>query len=151
MRDEAAAIELPPAAVPHHVRVRAGLRRPGNWLELGRFGLVGGSGYVVNLLVFTVAVHAFDVAPLLAAVCAFVVAVTNNFAWNRLWTFRAREGHAGFQAARFLVVSLAGLAVNLAVLAVLVDHVPEVAAQAIAVATAFPVTFLGNKLWTFDA
>ena len=40
-----------------------------------------------------------------AAVLAFVVGVTNNFWWNRQWTFAARDGHAGFQAARFFVVS----------------------------------------------
>ena len=35
-----------------HRRVRAGLRKPGNWLQLLRFGLVGASGYAVNLAVF---------------------------------------------------------------------------------------------------
>ena len=94
--------------------------------------------------------HALGLAALVAAVIAFAFAVTNNFAWNRAWTFRAHDGHAGFQAARFFVVSLAGLGVNLIALSLLVSEVPEVAAQAIAVATAFPVTFLGNKLWTFS-
>ena len=43
----------------------------------------------------------------LAATCAFVVAVANNFWWNRHWTFGAADGHAGFQAARFFTVSVA--------------------------------------------
>ena len=50
---------------------------------------------------------------LAAAVGAFCVAVTNNFLWNRHWTFRATEGHAGFQAMRFFVISVAALGVNL--------------------------------------
>ena len=84
---------------------------------------------------------------------AFIVALSNNFVWNRLWTFRAGEGHAGFQAARFCVVSLAAFGFNLVVLYALVDGlgVAEVPAQAIAIASATPLNFIGNKLWSFKA
>jgi dolichol-phosphate mannosyltransferase len=87
----------------------------------------------------------------LAAVVAFAVAVTSNFWWNRHWTFDAKGGHAGQQAARFLAVSLAGFVVNLGLLQLLVGEagVAEVLAQAVAVAAATPCNFLGNKLWTF--
>src|SRR5919106_822845 len=102
--DSDAAVARAPAV---HVRVRAGLRRPHNWLQFVKFCLVGGSGYVVNLTVFAVCVDALDLHHLLAATAAFCVAVTNNFWWNRHWTFRARGGHAGFQAARFFTVSIA--------------------------------------------
>jgi putative flippase GtrA len=138
-------------AVVH--RVRHGARRPANWVQLFQFGVVGASGYVVNLAIFAVLTQAFDVHHIAAAVGAFAVAVSNNFVWNRTWTFRetAVGGHAGFQAARFFAVSLVGLGVNLAVLAVLVDLLggPEVPSQAVAVAAAMPVNFIGNKLWTF--
>ena len=40
---------------------------------------------------------------------AFAVAVFNNFWWNRHWTFDARHGHAGFQAAKFLTISVLAL------------------------------------------
>ena len=133
-------------------RIRVGTRKPQNWLQLFKFGIVGASGYVINLLAFTVLSQAFDVHHLLAAVGAFGVAVTNNFLWNRHWTFDAAEGHAGFQALRFLTVSVAALGVNLLILEALVSWVElaEVPSQAIAVAAATPVNFIGNKLWTFD-
>ena len=135
-------------------RVHLGTRRPDNWVQLFQFGVVGGSGYVINLIVFALLTEVTEIHHVLAAVAAFVVAVSNNFVLNRVWTFRqqgAREDHAGFQAARFFVVSLVGLAVNLIVLTVLVDgfDAPELPAQAIAVAVAMPVNFIGNKLWTF--
>jgi putative flippase GtrA len=135
-------------------RVHLGTRQPDNWVQLFQFGVVGGSGYVINLIVFGLLTETTDVHHVLAAVGAFVVAVTNNFVLNRIWTFRqqgAREDHAGFQAARFFAVSLVGLAVNLIVLTLLVDvfEAPELPAQAIAVAVATPVNFIGNKLWTF--
>ena len=138
-------------AVPLSTRVRSGMRRPGNWLEFLRFGVVGASGVVVNLAMFTTAVHVLGVNFRIAAVLAFLLGVTNNFFWNRHWTFAARDGHAGFQAARFLVVSVAAFGVNFAVLEVLVvvAELPEVPAQAIALAVATPCNFLGNKLWSF--
>lgn len=135
-------------------RVHLGTRRPENWVQLFQFAVVGGTGYVVNLVVFALLTEIGDLHHIAAAVGAFCVAVTNNFALNRIWTFSSqgsRESHAGFQAARFFTVSIAGLLVNLAVLTLLVDgfELSELPAQAVAVAVATPVNFIGNKLWTF--
>jgi putative flippase GtrA len=133
-------------------RIHLGTRKPGNWIQLFKFGVVGVTGYAINILVFAVLTQAIEVHHIPAAIGAFCVAVTNNFLWNRHWTFRATEGHAGFQAARFLTVSVVALGVNIVVLALLVDEIglAEVPSQAIAVAFAMPVNFVGNKLWTFD-
>ena len=92
-----------------------------NWVQLVKFGVVGGSGYVVNLAVFAAAVKLADVHHLVAATIAFVVAVTNNFWWNRHWTFGARDGHAGFQAARFFSVSVGAFLFGAAILELLVN------------------------------
>ena len=134
------------------VRVRQGLRRGHNWVQLVKFCAVGGSGYVVNLIVFALAFELGNLHHLAAATVAFVVAVTNNFWWNRHWTFAARQGHAGFQAARFFTVSVGAFLFAAAVLQLLVSlEVPEVAAQAVSIAAAMPLNFLGNKMWSFSA
>ena len=134
------------------MRVRAGLRRPHNWMQLLKFCLVGGSGYVVNLCVFTLAVEVGGVHHLIGATMAFVVAVLNNFHWNRHWTFRARRGRAGFQVARFFTVSIAAFLFAAAVLELLVSVVggPEVPAQAVSIVAATPLNFIGNKMWSFS-
>jgi putative flippase GtrA len=131
-------------------RIGRGTLKPGNWVQLMQFGLVGVSGYVVNLAVFAVLVGPLNVHHIGAAVLAFGVAVTNNFWWNRHWTFDAKHGHAGFQAARFFTVSVLALGVNLIVLELLVrGGMADIPSQAIAVAVAMPFNFVGNKLWTF--
>jgi putative flippase GtrA len=132
-------------------RLGAAARHPANWLQLVKFGLVGGSGYLINLAVFALLTGSLGVHHLAAAVGAFCVAVTNNFLWNRHWTFAAGDGHAGFQAARFFAISIASLAINLVVLELLVASgtCGDLAAQAIAVAVAMPFNFVGNRLWTF--
>jgi dolichol-phosphate mannosyltransferase len=132
-------------------RIGEGIRRPANWLQLLKFGAVGGSGYLVNLAVFAALSAGLGLHYAVAAVGAFCVAVTNNFLWNRHWTFGAGDGPAGFQAVRFFAVSVAALLLNLAVLEALVTETSmgELPAQAIAVAVAMPFNFLGNRLWTF--
>jgi dolichol-phosphate mannosyltransferase len=134
-----------------HARVRAGLSNWQNWVELVKFCAVGGSGYVVNLAVFTFAVQSLGAHHLAAAALAFAVAVLNNFWWNRHWTFGAADGHAGFQAARFFAVSMFAFVFAAAVLEVLVRYadVPEIGAQAISIVVATPLNFVGNKMWSF--
>ena len=132
-------------------RLGAAARRPASWWQLAKFGIVGGSGYLINLAVFAVLAGSLGVHHAVAAIGAFCVAVSSNFLWNRYWTFGPGQSSAGFQAVRFFTVSLASLALNLVVLEALVSGggVGELTAQAIAVAVAMPFNFLGNKLWTF--
>jgi dolichol-phosphate mannosyltransferase len=131
-------------------RASRALRHPGNWAQLAKFCAVGASGYAVNLAVFTLLVRGLDVHHVPAAACSFLVAVTNNYTWNRLWTFRGSRGRVAYQGARFLVVSTLVLAVNLGVLELLVRAgVDEVVAQALAIVLVTPLNFLGNKLWSF--
>ena len=132
-------------------RLHAGAREPHNWVQLAKFVVVGGSGYVANLTVFTLGVTVLDLHHLVAASGAFVVTVSNNFWWNRLWTFRARSGHAGGQAARYFTISMIAFVIAAALLELLVSGfgVAEVLAQALSVGMATPLNFLGNKMWSF--
>jgi dolichol-phosphate mannosyltransferase len=134
-----------------HIRVRDGMRSTHNWIQLFKFAVVGGTGTVLNLAVFTLLAVGLDVHHLVAATIAFLVAVTNNFWLNRHWTFGAKDGHAGFQAARFFTVSLFAFAIQLGVLELLVSGAgaPKVAAQAVSLIVATPFNFLGNKMWSF--
>ena len=146
---ERSSAEVRPA-LTRAARVSGALRRPHNWWQLLKFCVVGASGYFVNLAVFTLLVEGFGAHYLLAATCSFLVAVTNNYTWNRLWTFSHQRGHYAYQGMRFLVVSTTALCANLLVLYVLVQAgLSEVPAQAIAIVLVTPVNFVGNKLWSF--
>jgi putative flippase GtrA len=133
----------------HARRLHVGIRRPHNWLQLVRYCLVGASGYVVNLGVYSPLYT--ELSYRIAFTIAFVVAASSNFLWNRVWTFRVVHGVPHHQYARFLTVSGVALCMDLAVLTFLVDTVGlhKVTAAAIAIVVATPVSFLGNKLWSF--
>jgi len=140
-----------PGPHPVHVRVRAGLKKAKNWRQLAKFCIVGGSGYVVNLCVFALCVGPFNMHHITAATVAFVAGVSNNFWWNRQWTFRAQTGRAEVQAPRFFAVSVVAFLFALGVLELLVSvaGVAELPAQAIAIIAATPLNFVGNKMWSF--
>jgi putative flippase GtrA len=121
-----------------------------DWEQLVRFCAVGASGYLVNLAVFTVLVHGVDAHYVPSALGAFCVAWTNNFLWNKYWTFRRHGLSAAQQGARYLAVSLVALGLNLMLLELLVRAgSPEVPAQALAIAAVVPINFLLNRRWSF--
>jgi putative flippase GtrA len=138
--------------LPFHHRVRLGIRKGQNWMQLVRFGAVGASGYAVNLISFAILVHALGVTYWVASPIAYLLGTANNFYWNRRWTFsHAREAHPVHQAWKFFAVSLLSFGVNYGVLITLVKTtgMEQVLAQAIANAVGMPVNFLGQKLWSF--
>jgi putative flippase GtrA len=139
--------------LPFRARVRHGVRRPANWLQLIRFAAVGASGYVVNLGVFAACVHLIGVDYRVASVIAFIFSVVNNFWWNRHWTFDAKQDHPVLQAVRFFAVSLVAFGFTYVVLVALVSGggISKVVAQAIAIAAGTPLSFIGQKLWSFRA
>jgi putative flippase GtrA len=129
--------------------VVAALRSASNWVQLAKFCTVGAVGYGVNLAVYAAILHE-GVHYLAAATCSFLVAVTSNYTWNRLWTFRDRRAGVAAQGVRFFVVSLASLGANLLVLDLLVRlGADKLLAQAIAIVLVTPLNFVGNKLWSF--
>ncbi len=131
-------------------RAGAALRRPHNWVQLAKFCSVGATGYAVNLAVFSALLLWADWHHLAAATVSFLVAVTNNYTWNRLWTFRGQRGHFAYQGLRFFIVSLVALAANEVLLTAFVAlGIGKIVAQAIAVVLVMPINFVGNKLWSF--
>src|SRR5512133_4075973 len=102
-------------------RATRALRHRQNGEELAKFCVVGASGYIVNLLVYVALLDGANLHYRVAATGSFLVAVTNNYLWNRLWTFRRDRGHFAYQGLRFLVVSVVVDLCNLAILTVPVD------------------------------
>jgi putative flippase GtrA len=143
-------VARPTAAGIAATRAGRALRRPQNWIELAKFSVVGASGYLVNLGVYVGLLKGADLHYLPAAACSSVVAVSNNYFWNRQWTFRHRRGHVYYQGMRFFLVSFGGLCLNLGILRGLVAlGAGKIVGQAVAILLVMPFTFTANKLWSF--
>jgi putative flippase GtrA len=140
----------------------------------GKFLLVGLTGVVVNLIVFTVTLDAISPRPtydlfanllkfastsssnpvdnLAASAVAFAVATLWNFALNNLWTFRSKVGHRyrlSHRLGLYYGVSLGSLAVNEVILLVASLYLAPLVGQAIGIIVGSFVGFAGNRRFTF--
>jgi dolichol-phosphate mannosyltransferase len=116
-----------------------------------RFGIVGLAGYAFSVALFAAFVGSFSWDHRLSAALATSLALACTFAVNRVWTFAADDRAAGGQAWRFAVVSAVAVAVNVIAVHVLVDRLglPKVGGEALAIGVQAPVSYVGNRVWTF--
>jgi len=122
-----------------------------------KFCLVGGSGVLVNMGLLWLLTEAGGLFYLASSAVAVECAIINNFIWNDVWTFRDRRA-AGWRArlcrlARFNLVSLAGLGINIVVLWLFTDQlgVYYLLSNLAGIAAATMWNFLVNSRWTWVA
>ena len=119
-----------------------------------KFGIVGASGFIVNLIAFTLlqrVVPNHDQALQYNVIysIAFLAGGVSNYYLNRIWTFRS-TGHAVREGAQFMSVSLIALAVGLLVSAVVGPYLGHGhRTWFIATLAGIFVNFFLNKFWTF--
>jgi putative flippase GtrA len=115
-----------------------------------RFAVVGFACFVLTLATFTI-LDRSGAHYLVAGVAGYAAGIVLGFVLNRSWTFEATGRPARTQAARFLVVSGIGIALNALLLKLFVDglETPNTAGEIVAVALTAPVTFAINRAWSF--
>ncbi|MGI5457115.1 GtrA family protein [Streptomyces sp. CA-249302] len=88
--------------------------------EIAKFGLVGASGFVVNLAVFNLLRSVSDLQPVRASVVATAVAIMTNYLGLRYFTYRDRDQEDRHSRRReltlFLFFSAVGLVIENGVL-----------------------------------
>jgi putative flippase GtrA len=119
-----------------------------------KFGIVGASGFVVNLIVFTVLQrlipnHAQPGPYYVIYSVSFLAGGVSNYYLNRVWTFRS-TGHAMKEGAQFLTVSVLALIVGLIVSAIVAPYLGHGhKTWFVATVAGIFVNFFVNKYWTF--
>jgi putative flippase GtrA len=119
-----------------------------------KFGIVGASGFAVNLVVFTllqrlIPDHARPLQYNLIYSVAFLAGGVSNYYLNRIWTFRS-TGHAVREGAQFLSVSVLALAAGLLISAAVspwLGHGHKT--WFVATVGGIFINFFLNKYWTF--
>jgi putative flippase GtrA len=116
---------------------------------LARFAVVGASNTLLTLAVYALLL-AVGLHYLAALVPAYAVGALNGYTLNRAWTFRT-GAFRSHDLGRYALVQCAALALNAALLAVLVGDVgvDKVLAQIVALGVVTCLAFLASRHWVF--
>lgn len=121
-------------------------------LQFFKFALVGLIGTFVNIFILYILTEYFNIYYLISAFCAFFVAVTTNFIFNKIWTFREKiYERITKEYVNFFLVSFFALLVNIFFLYIFTEFlgIYYITSQIIAIGISLMINFIGNKIWTF--
>jgi dolichol-phosphate mannosyltransferase len=118
-----------------------------------RFTLVGASGTIVNLGVFSAALHA-NLNKYIASPLAIEVSIVWNFLLNNYWTFKERRtrDRVRMKGLKYNLVSIASLGVSFATFTAMTLFVPRASPvfdQFVGIVPAVLVNYFLNSYWTF--
>jgi putative flippase GtrA len=133
-------------------------RAPGVLTEMVRFGLIGATNAVLEMVLFTLLIRHAVAPPAAKLGSTLVTAVTSYYA-NRCWTWRHRPGEGGVRnLTQFVGISFVGLAI--AEVCLLVSHygagfhgviADNLAANVVGLGLATGWRFWASRRWLFTA
>lgn len=134
--------------MPPHMNIPSLIRQ---FYPFFKYCVVGVMGTAIDLLVVILLVELFDFHPVLAAFFGFLLAVTNNFFLNKIWTFQNRSKNYRKLWIKFFLVSSVGLAMTIALMYMFweIFHIDYRIAKLLTSAIVLVWNFLANKFWTF--
>ena len=121
--------------------------------EFIKFGVVGGIGTLINIIILFLLTEKVGVYYLISAIFSFIVAMSGNFILNKIWTFKENvKLGIGKKYLQFGLVSVSALLVNLFFLYLFTEifGIYYIISQILAIGIALIINFLGNKIWTFS-
>ena len=80
--------------------------------RLIKFCVVGCSGMIVDFFFTWLCKEKFKWNKYISNSIGFILAATNNYVWNRIWTFQSKNLEVAREYISFIVISLIGLGLN---------------------------------------
>jgi putative flippase GtrA len=123
--------------------------------EFIKFGITGGLGTITNLLIFFLLADLLKLPVIPVSIFCFVIAGTQNYFLNHLWSFREYTGKTPVSVIKwlsFLSGSLLGLGINIGVMYTIVSNFTlpwKFIAQACGIAAGMVFNFLISKFIIF--
>lgn len=121
-------------------------------MMLIKFAFVGGLGSITNLAIFYM-LSKFHIHYMFNSCICFLIAVSQNYILNALFTFRAKKISL-MQYLNYIFANVFGLCVNLSVLFIFRNFIfynfNDILSQAFGVASAMIVNFLLSKYFVFN-
>ncbi|MET8446930.1 GtrA family protein [Streptomyces sp. NPDC005209] len=125
-------------------------------LEVVKFGVVGGSGVLVNFLVFNVLLHGLAWSAMVATVLASCIAMATNYLGFRYFAYRDRASRTRRQIVLFFVFSGLGVVMESGLFYVgyhvlgMNSPLESNAVKALSIVLASAFRFLVYRTWVFQ-
>lgn len=120
-------------------------------LRFVRFGIVGASGLIIDFGITRLCKEKLKWNKYLSNSLGFVTAATNNYTWNRLWTFESQSGEIVREYTTFVLIALVGLGLNNLIIWLLHEklHLHFYLSKLIAIGCVMVWNFSMNYVFTF--
>ncbi len=120
-------------------------------IQFIKFSLIGFLNTGIHYGIFLFLFRLLGIHYLLASVTGYFGGLINSFALNKLWTFQTKETRKKVEFAKFVIINILALLINVGSLKYFVnylDMLPEIA-LIISIVISTMTNFIGNKLWVF--
>lgn len=116
-----------------------------------KYSIVGVIGTFLDLAALYLLVEYGRMEVIPASVVSFLLAVVNNFIFNKIWTFQNKSTNYRKLFIKFLIVSIVGLLLTITCMYIFVNLIKiwYMFAKALTSLVVLIWNFLGNKFWTF--
>lgn len=117
-----------------------------------KFGVVGGSGLIIDFSATWLLKEKLGTHKLLANSIGFILAATSNYYLNRIWTFESTNEDLTTEFSLFLFFAVIGLAINNSILFILNEKlkIPFYFAKLLAIGVTVIWNFGSNFLFNFQ-
>ncbi len=121
-------------------------------LKFLKFSVVGFSGTAVDFGVTWFCKEKLNLNKYVSNSLGFVLAATNNYIWNRIWTFQSVNDKITVEYGKFFLISLIGLGINNLIIFILHGKLKLnfYLSKVFAIGVVMFWNFLMNYFFTFD-
>ncbi len=120
-------------------------------LKFLKFGVVGFSGLFIDFGLTYLFKEVLHVQKYVSNAIGFMMAASSNYFLNRIWTFESTNPNIALEYTEFIIISFIGLAINTAILYLLVSKLKMnfYLSKVFAIAVVTLWNFFANLLVTF--
>ncbi len=112
-----------------------------------RFALVGVSGTIVDFSIFNLLSVVVGLPVIISSIGSFLIAVINNFIWNRLWTYpESKRLPLSNQLVKFSIVSILGLLIRTPLFALIEKPVISVSSSILGNSVSIKPEIIGHNI-----
>ncbi len=122
-----------------------------NLTKFIKFSIVGFVNTASSYLLYFVLLKFVRINYLVASAISYVLGILISYFGNKYWTFRIFRSGWRLEFIKFVILNIAGLAINTLIMIILVRNYKSdpLIAQIIAMSVVIFYNFFGSKFWVF--